>query len=630
MNENELNVETNISTNLKQKKKKKDISNVWYLLVIVFTMAVIPLIVFVYKYDSNLVDATWYVKNNEIIDLFLYYKTVAIRIVAIIMICFLFCHHFMDKKKFHFGIFIIPLAIYSLLIILSMLFSEYSSFSLHGLEEQFETMYILLSYIIMVIYCYVFTVSEKDVKFIFKGWIVGIVLLCFVGLFQVFHYDLITSPFLQKIFSLGTDLSNYETKQLTNGNVFMTLYNSNYVGFFAVLTIPILTILYVFVTKKSTKIVLYIINCAAFLCLMGSGAKNGIISLTFCLILMVVLFRKNLMEHKVEFVSAFASFVIIFILFNTLNAGKISDSLENGITVKANEKSALEDIETTIDNVIITYSGNKLYCSFDVSDEGDYSLFLKDESGKNIATEQTEIAAHPMLNNNPKDTLDDSDHYSVYKITDERFPFTVGMSIIGIFNGFYVTIDDYTWGFTNLTFDEGYFYYTPQRKYARIETADTAIFTNYSSLASGRGYLWARTIPLLKNNILLGTGPDTFTLVFPQTDYVAAKDIGLEKLIVTKPHSLYLQIGVQTGVLSLLAFLSFNLIYIVSSFRIYWKKKIDCFTEYIGIGILIAVVGYLISGLVNDSTVTIAPVYWCLMGIGFSVNKLNTRDSDNL
>ena len=40
----------------------------------------------------------------------------------------------------------------------------------------------------------------------------------------------------------------------------------------------------------------------------------------------------------------------------------------------------------------------------------------------------------------------------------------------------------------------------------KIVPAETAIFTDYEWLASGRGYIWSRTIPLLKDNIILGSG----------------------------------------------------------------------------------------------------------------------------
>ncbi len=188
--------------------------------------------------------------------------------------------------------------------------------------------------------------------------------------------------------------------------------------------------------------------------------------------------------------------------------------------------------------------------------------------------------------------------------------------------GFAVEIEEKSWVFSNQTEYNGYYFYSPYGKFTKIETAKTAIFTNYSKLASGRGYLWARTIPLLKDYLILGSGPDTFTVVFPQKDYVAASKMGYDKLTVTKPHDLYLQIGTQTGVLSLIAVLVFNAIYLWECLCLYWKRRANDFLQYMGMAIMIAVIGYLISGIINDSTITVAPIYWCLMGIGLAINHL--------
>ena len=89
---------------------------------------------------------------------------------------------------------------------------------------------------------------------------------------------------------------------------------------------------------------------------------------------------------------------------------------------------------------------------------------------------------------------------------------------------------------------------------------------------------------------------------------------------ITKPHNLYLQIGVQTGILSLIAFLAFYLIYFVSSFLLYTKCRLDSYSSKIGLGIFVGSFGYMISGIINDSMITVAPVFWALMGIGISIN----------
>ena len=46
-----------------------------------------------------------------------------------------------------------------------------------------------------------------------------------------------------------------------------------------------------------------------------------------------------------------------------------------------------------------------------------------------------------------------------------------------------------------------------------------ANFHGLEYLGSGRLYIWSRILPMLKHDILKGSGPVTFAEVFPQNDY---------------------------------------------------------------------------------------------------------------
>ena len=41
-----------------------------------------------------------------------------------------------------------------------------------------------------------------------------------------------------------------------------------------------------------------------------------------------------------------------------------------------------------------------------------------------------------------------------------------------------------------------------------------------------------------------------------------------------------------------------------------------------GIGLALGVVGYLFSGMLNDSMVVVAPLYWLMIGLGLAVNRI--------
>lgn len=60
--------------------------------------------------------------------------------------------------------------------------------------------------------------------------------------------------------------------------------------------------------------------------------------------------------------------------------------------------------------------------------------------------------------------------------------------------------------------------------------------------------------------------------------------------------------------------------YIISSLRLYSRNHAKDFTTQAGIMIFAAVCGYLIAAFFNDSVVSVAPVFWVLLGTGFSIN----------
>ncbi len=164
-----------------------------------------------------------------------------------------------------------------------------------------------------------------------------------------------------------------------------------------------------------------------------------------------------------------------------------------------------------------------------------------------------------------------------------------------------------------------------------IEKAEYIGFKNKERFGSARGYIWSRTLPMLKDTILWGHGPDTYAIEFPQNDYIGKiRAYGTPQMLVDKPHNMYLQIAVNTGVLSLLAALALWGLYLAQSIRIYIKKMDYSFLSLSGAGIFLAVCGYLVTGLFNDSVVAIAPVFWVMLGLGFVCNGLVTGQSKKM
>jgi len=132
---------------------------------------------------------------------------------------------------------------------------------------------------------------------------------------------------------------------------------------------------------------------------------------------------------------------------------------------------------------------------------------------------------------------------------------------------------------------------------------------------------------MLKDNLILGGGPDTFVYRFPQNDLIGLYyTYGSPNTIVDKPHNLYLQIALNDGVVALLAFLAIMIIYIVDSIKLYALKDEYKKPQILGSVTCLGVIGYLFAGIFNDSVVSVAPVFWIILGVGVALNYMNRKE----
>lgn len=123
-------------------------------------------------------------------------------------------------------------------------------------------------------------------------------------------------------------------------------------------------------------------------------------------------------------------------------------------------------------------------------------------------------------------------------------------------------------------------------------------------LGGGRIFLWSRVLPLLQSRFLLGSGPGTLAVYFPQTDFYGKYLAGFTvDTAVDRPHNFFLEIAFGSGVLSLI----FLLIFIGRLLKRGLKLAKQ---EPAIVPSLAAAVGFLVAGLFSDSYVGITPIFW--------------------
>jgi len=101
-------------------------------------------------------------------------------------------------------------------------------------------------------------------------------------------------------------------------------------------------------------------------------------------------------------------------------------------------------------------------------------------------------------------------------------------------------------------------------------------------------------------------------MVFPQNDYAGKYSSGsYSHIIYDKPHNMYLQMLVCTGLISCLAFIVLIAMTIIKSIKLRQNKPL-------GLVLAAGIFGFMVAGLFNDSNVCTMPIFYGLLGVGIS------------
>ncbi|MBK5263254.1 MAG: O-antigen ligase family protein [Peptostreptococcaceae bacterium] len=280
-------------------------------------------------------------------------------------------------------------------------------------------------------------------------------------------------------------------------------------------------------------------------------------------------------------------------------------------TVALNEMPKLDYLDTDGYKIKFSVGGNEAVITVDP--ENPEVVKIVDNNGKEIKLIPTEISHS-------------------YKMDDERFSACLLQPTKdkdgGIYYVFSADMQNHQWPL-RIT-NNGVLFLNGLGALVDLDKVPTIGWENNGSWGSGRGYIFSRSIPMLKDTLLLGHGADTYCIYFPHKDYVGKYNAGIDlNMIFDKPHNMYLGMALDTGGLSFLAMLAFWGIYIVQSGGLYFRSKFKTFNEYVGAAIMFGVCGFMAAGFVNDSTVSTFPMFYGLLATGIAINYINKRNLSN-
>ncbi|WP_167958626.1 O-antigen ligase family protein [Anaerosporobacter faecicola] len=585
------------------------------LIPLILVVTILPLIVHEYKFTPDISKQSWFIPNVVASDYFLFYKSILLTGIGFLLLAILLYKQFAtkDKPSNRLQAWCIPLGTYAGFVLLSGVVSSHSSVSWNGSYEQFETVLVLLAYCILAFYAYCVIESQEDVQMLLKWAYIGISIMILIGLLQLIGAD----PFATSVgkWLISSDKSKEAIDAMSfsfeKNRVYMTLFNPNYVGVFSSIFFPITMGLAITSTEWKKKIVNIVLSILLVVVVFGAQSKTGLLTLAGTGILVLLILHKKIIRSKKSMFAIMGAFLLVIVAFFVVNGMQNNtylNRIKNAFTAK-DATHALESIDTTEDYILIKYKGVPLYvrCFIDADGNIDFSVCDKENNKYELTYDNTSM------------------QFSLVDPTFETLKFTPAYLGDETTFGCQIVIDNKEWNFKSKTDTEGYQYLNAYNNLEQIKTAPASLFTNHESIFTGRGYIWSRSIPLLKNYLLLGAGPNAYVYEFPQNDYVGKYNNSFDNQLVTKPHNMYLQMFIETGLPACIAFVVLCIMYIVYAWNTFKKTGLETLTDQVGALISISVIGYMVSGLIVDYNVGVAPFFWIVLGLGFACVNINRR-----
>jgi hypothetical protein len=636
--------------------------------------AVVILLVKQYSYMRNMSVYFWSSEaaapdRNNLTEFFSHYKTELIGwslLLMAVMLAYRFTAQQLSIKR---SKVYWPMLVYVLFVVLSFIFSQNRDIAWEGWNDRFEGTAMILCYYGAVFFIMNSVNSERNIKFIVYPIAAVSVILSIIGLSQATGHDFFQSTFGQKLLvpnemnkngDMAWDLidqaaargEKYLKFTFENNEIYQTVYNINYVSFYLTLLIPLFAMMFIWAKGLTRKVVWGVVLGLVIFNFFGAASSGGFVGIAVVVVFVVLVLRRKLLQWRGPVLIIVAIVAVVGIadiaLVNHNGKGvKWTDELMGSIRAsvatqpasgtqgvkgpgtpegtQATEVSAGADGAEAAPPPAVTTPGPQSHLDY-FSTEGNTLTFSVDGNkalmsvAENGSISLVDSANMPIAINQADGSLD-------ITMDDARFANVVLQPTQDDAGNFIITLlmrgdEGRPWNFTLIGQDNSQLVFRNDLgKYVDLYDVPHTGFANNPGFGSGRGYIWSTSLPLIKDTILIGKGADTYCVNYPHNDYVGKYNAGWNiNMIVDKPHNMYIATAINTGLISLIAMLALFGMYIVQSLKLYWRREFTTFAEYAGAGIFFGVSGFVASGLVDDSTVSVMPMFYALLATGIATN----------
>lgn len=548
-------------------------------------------------------------RNGIFPDLFLYYKEIFLIVTGILMLLFLVGENiFPDNirtdtpiKDRHNRRLLVCVLLYICGAVLSAIFSSDRYTAMMGSPTEGEGVFAVISYMLLFLGSMNFFCEKKSLELLqctlMLLMIVTILLTCveFIGgpLFEI--------PFLRSLLA-GEEYQSYLAgikNESYRSFVTLTFYNPNYFGGFCLLLIPFAQMFLLRSRKTLQRIGYGILVAGMFFCVLAAKSTTSVyLAMGEIMALMVLSWMSDRDGRKNIWINAGISAALTVLLLLTVNAaggGKLVNISKNALTNQnqTEEKEILyllTDIRIEEKRLILCAGEQEL-----VAESKDGVVRFFDGRGEQIDS--------AVVGENTLELTGEGYTRILVSVYTNRLEFELGYDAPV---SFYLK-DDRFYGI-----GQNGAYLTEVSLGDMRERFGVGVYSWFT----GRGYAWVNTLSLLKDTLFIGRGAGNFALYFPQNDYVGLLNThGSTSVYIDKPHSMYLQTAVNQGGIAFMAMLALfagSFVQYLTVRRHYKPQNIIVFMADASAVAFVAYAGY---SCLNDSIVTVAPVFWILYGV---------------
>ncbi len=508
-------------------------------------------------------------------DYFLYYKAIFLVLIVSIGSIIALSKGPVKKTKYATAIFL-----FFGLIIASSFLSNYRAITIKGVPSSYQGMFVWFSYgaLSMLVYS---LKNIKSYKVIIVSLLISATLVSIYGMLELFGI-------IDKI-----EVSK-EYPFLHRGFLTSLFYTPGfYVAYLSIFSITAASC-YLFLKSKKIKNICLISFCLLLVNLAGTKNKIGFWTFVICLAILIFILLPKIKVFKKQISHLILSTLVIGIGINIYvnSINKLDYNKLNDLTNNTN----LKDIVSR-KNVLEIQSFNNP------------SLFIR-------VSETSNINFYDNINlRKPLPIKKNGDVYSFDKksLSPYKFKFNSKEGLFLIYENLEPI------GIIPQN-NNKFFIKVPELGAVAVSKFEKSnYFNKRNTMLEGRGLIWALSLPLLSKTFFLGYGADSFSLAYPNEDILSKFKTNLVDFY-TSAHSLYIQMGVEFGVLALIIFVLFIIFYIKETFKSLITLKFDELSHFILLSSFLGVISFLIISFFISSSVSFAPYFWILIGISLGCN----------